>query len=830
MDDKPRVDRRTLLKLLGMGAASPAILPHVAQAESGLRPQVRHGEGLAEEVPSLCDMCFWRCGILAKVRGGRVVRVEGNPDHPRSRGRLCARGIEGWRQLEDPDRLRTPLLRVGKRGEGRWKPISWDRALDLWASKTKEAIEKQGPGAIGLFSHGLSSHFINDFVQHLGSPNRSVPSFGQCRGPRDVGFQLTFGEGPGSPARHDMSNSRMIVLFGSHIGENIQTGQVAELTDALSRGARLVVVDPRMSVAAGKAQRWLPIRPGTDTALLLAWIHLLIAEDCFDHDYVERYTIGLDELRCEMAPYTPKWAAQVTQLPLEAIVTEAREMAKRRPAVMIHCGRFSTWYGNDTQRSRAMAILTALLGAWGRPGGYFLKSKIKLGPGPCPAPHGPMAESVATGRHRFTHFGVAAQELIDASIGKQAPVRQWILWAVNPIQSLPGSKRTREALGSLDFVTMVDILPTEGAMWADLILPEASYLERYDDILAVGDHPRPFVAIRQPVVSPRGEARGPYWIVQQLAHRLGHKDCFTHPNVEAFLDARLAPVGIGCEGLARKGIHLLEEQLPYLLGGRPHSFKTPSRKIELSSATLQRGGYDSIPRFEPVAQPREGWFRLITGRSPYHAFARTQNNPRLMAKDQENMLWVNDEVARAKGLRQGARVFLQNEDGVRTGPIKLLLTPAIRPDAVYTVHGFGGQSRALKKAFGKGVSDNILSSRYAVDPPTGATGFRVNFVQLVRRDGSEISGSSKACQKAREAFSDPPKAEGSLGPRASDRPPRETPGGTTPVEEPARESPGRPSTSPPHPRPSPDRQAMPPRQGAPDGDGDTFRVKMEDGC
>ena len=751
--------RRTLLKLLGAAAVSPAAFPRGAggkPVDTGLRRESRVGFETAEEIPSICDLCLWRCGILVKVKDGRIIRVQGNPDHPRSRGRLCARGNSGRCQVEDPDRLKYPLLRTGERGEGKWKRISWDQALDLWASKTQETIEKNGPGSIGTFSHGLSSRFFNSFMLHVGNPNRAVPSFGQCRGPRDVGFQLTFGEGPGSPERHDMANSRMVVLIGCHIGENIQTGQVAEFAEAVDRGARIVVVDPRMSVAASKAHRWLPIRPGTDTALLLAWIHVLLKEDLYDHEYVKQYAIGLEELRKAVAGATPKCAAEVTQIPEEIIVEEARNMARLKPAVMIHCGRFSTWYGNDTQRSRAMAILVALLGAWGRPGGYYLRSSVKLGPLPCPPPHGDMGASVATGRHAFTHFGVSSQEIVEASIGPKSRIKQWVLYAVNPIQSLPDARRTREALSTVDFITMVDILPTEGALWADLILPEAIYLERYDDILAVVDHPRPFLALRQPAVEPAFEARGPYWIAQQLAHRLGHKDCFTHPDVTGYLDARLEPQGITCAELARKGIHLLDEQRPYLEPGDPGCFKTPSGKIELFSATLSRRGYDPVPVFEPVEQPPAGWFRLVSGRDPYHSFARTQNLKRLMDKAPENVLWLNEAVARAKGLSSGDRVYLQNREGFRTGPIKIFATPAIRTDLVYTVHGYGSRSHVLGHAHARGVSDNVLTSRFRADPATGGTGLRVNFVQLVTRDGKEIPGEADESKAQRSIIAPPP--------------------------------------------------------------------------
>jgi thiosulfate reductase/polysulfide reductase chain A len=748
--------RRTLLKLLGAAAVSPGAFSKKARAkpmDAGLRRESRVGVEPAVEIPSICDLCLWRCGILVKVRDGRIVRVQGNPDHPRSKGRLCARGNSGRHQVEDPDRLKFPLVRVGERGEGKWKRISWDQALDLWASKTRETILKNGAGSIGI---------------------------------------------SGSPERHDMAQSRMVVLIGCHIGENVQTGQVAEFAEAVDRGARIVVVDPRMSVAASKAHRWLPIRPGTDTALLLAWINVLLAEDLYDREYVKQYTIGLDELRRAVAAYSPQWAAQVTQIPEQIIVEEARHMARLKPAVMIHCGRFSTWYGNDTQRSRAMAILVALLGAWGRPGGYYLRSKVDLGPLPCPSPHGDMDRSVATGRHAFTHFGVASHEIVEASIGPDSRIKQWILYAVNPIQSLPDIKRTREALRAVDFITMVDILPTEGALWADLILPEAIYLERYDDVLAVVDHPRPFLALRQPAVPPAYEAKGPYWIVQQLAHRLGHTDCFTHPDVTAYLDSRLAPQGITCAELARKGIHQLDEQRPHLEPGEPGCFSTPSGKIEIFSATLSRMGYDPIPVFEPVEQPPLGWFRLVSGRNPYHSFARTQNLKCLMDKAPENVLWLNEAVARSKGLSSGDKVYIQNQDGFRTGPVSVLATPAIRTDLVYTVHGYGSRSRALKYAHAKGVSDNIMTTRFRVDGPTGGTGIRVNFIQLVTRAGREIQGDVDESGIQRGTI---PQPATKVRPAGSRHQPRE---------------------------PEKGRKKKPAKKK--DGDRDVFKVKLEDSC
>jgi thiosulfate reductase/polysulfide reductase chain A len=216
-------------------------------------------------------------------------------------------------------------------------------------------------------------------------------------------------------------------------------------------------------------------------------------------------------------------------------------------------------------------------------------------------------------------------------------------------------------------------------------------------------------------------------------------------------------------------------------------FNTPSGRIEIYSETLRRAGHDPVPQFEPVEQPPLGSFRLVAGRSPYHSFARTQNLRRLMDKDPENLLWLNEAVAKAKGLSSGDWVFLQNRDGIRTGPIRVLATPAIRTDVVYTVHGYGSRSSALEYAHAQGISDNALACRFEADGPTGATGLRVNFVQLVTREGKEIPGEIELCRTQRMPLPPVPKAEAPVGldgPRDGRRSDPDEPGGTTPTQPP----------------------------------------------
>ena len=186
--------------------------------------------------------------------------------------------------------------------------MTWDEALTTSPSGCGGSRHTYGPEAMALFSHGIGGTFLKHTLKAYGSPNIAAPSFAQCRGPRDVGFHLTFGEEVGSPERTDIRNARCLVLIGSHLGENMHNTQVQEFADAIGAGASVIVVDPRFSVAASKAKHYLPIKPGTDLALVLAWMHVLVTEGLYDKDYVAQHGFGFEAFAAELAPYTPEWA------------------------------------------------------------------------------------------------------------------------------------------------------------------------------------------------------------------------------------------------------------------------------------------------------------------------------------------------------------------------------------------------------------------------------------------------------------------------------------------------------------------------------------------
>jgi thiosulfate reductase/polysulfide reductase chain A len=674
---------------------------------------------------------------MAEVADGKLLKLQGNPHHPLTKGKLCARGNAGVALLNDPDRLKYPQIRTGERGEGKFRRVSWNEALDFLASRLKELKQKYGPESVALFPHGVHSGFFATLMKAYGTPNSAEPAFAQCRGPRDIGYQLTFGRPVNSPEPVDLEESKCIVLLGSHIGENVFTSQVTAFAEGLAKGAKLIVVDPRFSTAASKATFWLPIKPGTDTALLLAWMNVVITEGLYDKEYLDQYAIGFKELQAHVQGLTPEWAAPITELTASQIRDTAHLMAASRPAVAIHPGRHVTWYGNDTQRARAMAILTALLGAYGRKGGIFLPTKLAQGRIPLP----PMPESDKPRADRLEGaYPLATEEahgltqgLIEATqTGKPYPIKAWIVYGQNIFESIPTRQKTFDAIKRLEFMAVVDVLPMEQTRYADLVLPEATYLERYDPPAVVTTSKRPYVAIRQPAVEPMYESKPGWWIAKETARRLGLVDYFPWSDPDDHLRRLIAPLAINEQELKSLGAVSFDGK-PYIEDRTADDgplFPTQTGKIELSSSVLQDLKLPSLPAYEPVEPPPPGYVRLIYGRSPVHSFSRTENNAWLDDIMPENPVWISPRSAAAFGLKEGQKVILENQDGVKSPAISVQLTSGIRDDVAYTVHGFGPQAPGLKKAYQHGFSDTALMTRIAVDPLMGATGMRVNFVRL----------------------------------------------------------------------------------------------------
>lgn len=726
------LSRRDFLKFTSLTAGGTALGLSDTGLVSELMAMGIQPPYSVSRVPTYCEMCFWNCGAIATVVNDRVVKLEGNPVNPRSRGKLCARGHGGIGQLYDPDRLKYPMVRTGKRGDGQYRRASWNEALNIVAGRMAKIRDKYGPESVAFMMHGGVTKHLMTLRGAFRSPNFAFPSFGQCRGARVVAYELTFGMDVGSPERVDLKNSRAAVFFGTHLGENMHNSQVQDFTEAIGRKSKIIVVDPRFSTAAGKAAYWLPIKPGTDMALMLAWINYLIETGIYDREYVNKYTTGFQELQSSVRKYTPQWAAEETEISESRIIETAKIIGANAPSVCIHPGRFAAWDGKDTQRERCLAILSAILGTWGRKGGIYLPTQTGLnklkGKG-FPAPSRP---GVTKGNHPFAKPQLM-QEVRRATITENPyPIKGWIVAGTNVMKSIPDQRETLQAVNNLDLLVAIDILPYDTVMMADVILPECTYLERHDALMEAKGRALT-LSIRQPAVKPLHESKEGWWIAKELAKRLALDEYFPYTTYEDYIKEECAAMQVSYDKLKQYGtLFFKNTSKPYITEDNKPVFHTPSGKIELYSRQLKDAGFDPVPQYASPETPDEGWFRLLFGRSPVHTFSRTTNNQRLHELYKENAVWINADSALNMGISQDQYVVLVNQDGVRSNPVKARVTQRIRKDCVFMVHGFGSMNRGLKLASGKGADDQKLITKYVADPISGSTGMRVNFIKIVK--------------------------------------------------------------------------------------------------
>jgi len=748
-----QITRRSFLKA-GAAAGVAGLLPAsgAAAAESGDTPWFRRGR--IDTTYNYCDMCPWRCGVVVRSVNGVVQKIDGNQLDPKSRGMLCARGQGGVSFLNDPDRLQAPMMRAGARGEGRFEEVTWERALDFIAEKLLEIKERSGPEALAIFGHTSGEFWFTDlFSQAWGTPNAAKPSSSLCLSPREEAAQLTYGMAVGGHEPVDWEELHCLTLIGSHIGEDTRNTVMQDFATMWARGGKVIVVDPRFSSVAAKADYWLPIKPGTDTALLLAWMNVLITENLYDAAYVAQWAIGFEELAAHVAEMTPEWASAITELPADQIRETARVMAENLPQSVIMPGRHVTWYGNDTQRLRATYLVNTLLGAYGRHGGFYFNKSPYLeeyphppyavagSSGGCSAgaeevsdelPLGPSGKARADGaRDTFMRGATAMQELIDPMIsGDPYRIEGLIVYGTNLLNSIPNKPRTIEALKALELVVAIDVLPQEHVAWADVVLPESTYLERYDSLWAVA-HKTPFIAMREPAIAPMYDTRPAWWMAKELGTRVSLEAFFDWETAEDFLNRELRSVGSNLDEMRAEGGIIVQKGKPYFDDlGDTSPFHTPSGKIELFSQQLADAGHDPMPVYEPIEDPPDGFYRLLYGRHPVHTFAKTQNTPVLSEIYPENELWLNEDAAKSEGVEHGQEVWLENQDGAISGPIRVKATQRIRRDAVFMPHGFGQNAKGLHRAHGRGASDTELQTRYVLDPISGGAGMRVNFVRI----------------------------------------------------------------------------------------------------
>ncbi len=673
-------------------------------------------------VYSMCGMCAVRCPIRVEVEDGSVKWIEGNPHVPGINRSLCAKGSAGLAFENDAERLQHPMLRSGPRGSGQWKRASWDEALDHIARKLQGIVARNGPRAIALADRGGPfTDLTKSFLKALGSPNY-FDHDDSCASNVNLACKSLFGYGRGDLV-YDFANTKHIVLYGRNLFESLQVKEVNAVLDALEAGAKLTYIDIRANVTASKADRFLMIRPGTDYALNLALIHVVLREQLHDREFARRWVAGLPELEAFAGPYTPEWAEQETGIAAKEIVQLAREVAAARPKVIFHAGWMMARYTDSFSSCRSIHILNALMGNFEKEGGLAV-AKGPSGAGARPLQS--LGARIPDVKDRIVDAEMPGAPLGAGHLvnlykairtGQPYPVSAFFAYRFDPLAAFPDPEAQKSVLEKLELLVAIDVNYSDTAWHADVILPEATYLER-SNILATQKGLKPSFAMRRQAIPPRYDSKPAWEIFTLIAERMGLASYFPYRSVEDIWKRQLEDTGIAIEDFSAKGFVTLAKK-PVFMEAEKLQLKTPSGKIEFVSSMLEKRSFGSFRAYARPATPEPGSFRLTFGRSAVHTHAQSQNNPYLNEILPENTLWLNEAEAAKLGIETGDTVEVGA--GGQRGRIKAFVTPFIHPEAVFMLHGFGNEVPLKTRSFGKGLKDTKFASGLleSVDPVGG---------------------------------------------------------------------------------------------------------------
>ncbi len=662
-------------------------------------------------VRTVCQACHCECGVLVRVNDGTVVEVKGDPDHPMNRGYTCVKGRAQPQLVHHPDRLKYPLRRSGDRGEGKWERVSWDEALNGIARQLSEIKEKYGSQAIAAI-HGTgprASLCSALFPYALGSPNRISVDLHICFAPSLIAEGLTIGHSIMMEQGPDYRAANCIVVWGANpLASHPARGN--EIVEAKrQRKAKLIVVDPRQTTLASQADVWLPIRPGTDDALALGMINIIIERELYDKEFVAKWCNGLDELRDRARAYTPERVAEITWISPDKIAEAAETYALTRPAALHH--RVAIEHNvNSAQTDRALIILIALTGNIDVKGGNLLPMHIEgyipsiaiAGAGKWLRPK-PEVEEKRIGAKEFPLVAgpdallpfVPSPLAIDAMLtGKPYPIKALYCAGANPIINVQNSKKVLKALKSLDLHVVVDFFMTPTAELADYILPATTWLEREEccDLSYTN-----YISARQKAIEPLDECWDDLKILIELVNRIPWADREIVPwnDVNECNEWMLKGTGMTFGELKKKGtIEVSPEYRKYEKKG----FDTPSGKVELLSTIFEKSGYDGLPNFReppesPVSSPelmKDYPLILITGgRSLAYFHSEGRQIPQLRKLVPDPEIEIHPDTAKEQNIRDRDWVWIETPQvkGERV-KFKAKVTSRIHPRVIHAAHGW----------------------------------------------------------------------------------------------------------------------------------------------
>ncbi len=667
---------------------------------------------MASSVYSICGMCAVRCPIRVEVEDGKVSWIEGNPNDPGMGTSLCAKGVAGRALLYDDERLQYPMIRDGERGSGKWKRVSWNEAFDYIVTKLNDIMQKHGSRAIMLSDRGGPfADMRKAFMKALGSPNYCNHDC-TCGRNTHHASKSVYGLGRKGLA-YDFKNAKHIVLFGRNMVESIKVKEVKSFMQGVKNGAKVTYVDPRAALTASKATRYWQIRPGTDYALLLAIANVIVKDGLYDKDFVKKYVTGITKFKNFLKQYTPSWAEKETGIPADEIVAFCKEIAADKPKVIFHPGWHLSRYNDSFYASRMIHILNVLMGNIEVPGGQFYPKAPKdagyKGLKSLGADIPKVEEKRADGcgwKYKRFDGGPGLLQLMYEAVDTEDPypIKAYFVVRHDPLLALPDPEEQKRILNKMDLIVVVDVNYSETFGFADVVLPESTYLER-DTMMRTDKGLKPGFSMRKKAVEPVYDTKAGWEIWTELAHRLGKGNYFPYKTIEDIWRYQLSDTDIKLQDFDEKGFVRLAKE-PIWYDRDKLKFPTPSGKIELFSKRLEDEDIPSFIPYESPKKPEKGEFRLLFGRTGYQTHGQTTNNPIISELMGTNCLWINTQAAKELGIKDGQEVQVSNK-GV-TGKIRARVTDFIHPEAVFMLHGYGRSIPFQTRAYKKGLADQIF--------------------------------------------------------------------------------------------------------------------------
>ena len=601
--------------------------------------------------------CPDTCGLLVKVENGQIVTVKGDPDHPFTAGFICKKAAHFPEHIHSSKRITTPLKRTGSKGAGKFEPIGWNEALDEVASRIKSVSSEFGSEAILPYSYGGHMGLVHRnsghaFFNRLGA---SSLDYTICGPAATAGYEASLGKGPSTEIQSALQSDYIIIWGSNTLTTNVHAWPY--FSKAQKAGATLVVIDPYRNRTAQLADLHLMIRPGTDAALALSMMQVIIDRDMIDHDFIAQKTIGFEKLKIRAKEYPPARTADICGVSEEMIVRLAKGYGRARsPYIRTGWGPARQLKGGMAMRT--IALLPALVGAFNKPGGGITRS---LGGAPSDLRSLIRSDLRPPGTRtvNMVELGNALTTLTNP------PIKMLYVYLSNPAVVAPQSRDVLKGLAREDlFVVVQEMFRTDTSRYADIILPGASFLEVTDLYRSYGHN---YIQMARPVIPPVGQSRSTLTIFQELAARLGFKEDVFSLNEMNFIENFLLEESPYMEGIdsemlkSGQAVRLNIPSNPYVDG-----FATPSGKVEFFSQTMADQGLDPLPDGQPLRDPDgKDRYSLEFITPPHHLFLNSAFNEidGLRERVGQARVMIHPETARARGIVNGDPVRVFNDRG-----------------------------------------------------------------------------------------------------------------------------------------------------------------------